>query len=320
MDRSAWSWLFCGALSRRRLAGALGALLLVGSVPALAQSERPAARPRPERPERFGPRHGGRGPHSDESASRPSRLLPPWLDRLPGANPFRPTREDFGPLREGEEQELMAFAEEKLPNLHAALAPLRERDPRRFAQRMHEGVPRLRHMQRLFRESPALAEKIVAHSSELFQLQRTRGRLRHAQRAGNVPDEVAALQATLRDGMKRVHALEIEALELLTTQFETGHERWEQRILDHLASPRANLDDEPIALREAIEAYRVAPPPERAAANPRLRELLRSRMEEGLGDVRGRLRKLRESGESEIDDRVREFLDESRRPERRDRE
>lgn len=298
---------------------ALGVLLGVGD-PALAQSERPAARPRPERPERFGPRHGGRGPHGDESASRPSRLLPAWLDRLPGANPFRPAREDFGPLRDGEEQELMAFAEEKLPNLYAALAPLRERDPRRFAQRMHEGVPRLRHMRRLFRESPALAEKIVAHSSELFQLQRTRGRLRHAQRAGDVPEEVAALQTTLRDGIKRVHALEVEALELLTTQFETGRERWEQRILDHLANPRSDLENEPAALRHEIEAYRAAPPRERATPSPRLRELVRNRLEEGLVDVRGRLRKLRESGDSEIDDRVREFMDESRRPERRDRE
>ena len=59
-----------------------------------------------------------------------------WFGRLPGAHLFRPLPEHQGPLTPDEQQQLLDFIGQHVPDLHDSLERLRTKNPNAFEQRL----------------------------------------------------------------------------------------------------------------------------------------------------------------------------------------
>lgn len=161
-----------GVLTQLTRIATIGVAVLLGSATGFAQTPPDGARPA-DGPRREGPRgEGARQPGATRPADGLEPLrLPPIVERLMGGNPFKPQPEDFAPLREGELDELIQFAREKLDagaapadRLFGELEDLRNRDPQRFRAELGPRIAtRLRHMKRLAEQAPELFNDVVEH-------------------------------------------------------------------------------------------------------------------------------------------------------------
>ena len=179
---------------------------------------------------------------------------------------FRPLPSEEGPLAEGEFDELLGFADEKIPrlaNLLRARSPHgRGGGPPRGLAR--ELIPALRQLRRIFAEDPALGELHRRHWTNFVDLRR----LRHAYQR---TDDVAV--RTQVENQARTIFADMIAVELKVAEHELSRR---QADADAVASARVEM-----LLQSKAEP---------AAEPPPIRDLLREYREAETDSIRTRLR------------------------------
>jgi hypothetical protein len=227
---------------------------------------------------------------------------------------FRIAPEDRGPLRPGEEQELLTFARARLPRIAEALETLQQRDPEKFRERLAEHAPRLRHLRRIYDLSPRLGDILRTYSLNLVEIERrsrdlTRGEAASAER----DQQVAALRERLAENVR----LECEGLETLAGQLE---DRRAERTAERLAN-LTTADVDPAALpphvRDLVAAYQnAATDEERAAAREKLQVAAAQHVDLEIAALRERAAHMRQRAEEETDRRLERVLEGRGREER----
>lgn len=261
---------------------------------------------RPPRPQRAARRSAQSPP---DRVDRPKTERPPdgregrGTRPLAAELPIRPGPEDAGPLRPGEEEELFVFAQRALPaDMVNAMRRLRSRDPDGFRRVMEMRAPRLRFLRRLFEINPQLARDIVDHAANMNAIRRAREFLRarpddpgRRRRAVNVIRERCA--ASVR--------LEARILAERARMLETSRDGDAERALQRLLAPEADLAAEPPEIREAVQALRDAvSAADQRTARARLKELLATRIDQEIQELRRREQRLRAGAAAEVDRRV----------------
>lgn len=261
-----------------------------------------------------------RGPHRLRSASRPAEgrdtrpaseattnatpVEPggrPWGSRL-GQRLLRPSPEDQGPLRPGEEDELLAFAREHMPRFYQLMDGVRQRSPERFRERLAEQAPRLRHLKRVFEYSPRVGRSIQAHAENLFKIHREARAWRAA--APESPERERALQA-IRPLVAENVRLEADALDGLADALAARRDtRIEERVA-YLTGDQADLSAGPEKLRLLVAAFQsAAAGSERDAAREQLRGAVAAQLNEELATLRQRATDMRTRADQEVDERM----------------
>jgi hypothetical protein len=219
---------------------------------------------------------------------------------------LHPAPEDLGPLAPGEEEGLLAFAQEHMPRFYDAMQRLRQRDPDRFRARLEENAPRLRRLRRIYENNPRLAEIIQTHAENMFTIHR---KLRQLRPAASDPAQYEATLQAVRALIAENVRLEAEALKLLAAELEA---RREQRIAEHVArllDTRNDLADEPEGLRELALAARSADQgPQGEDASARLRQAVTERVGGEIEALRQRSAQMRENAGEEVDSRLKALL------------
>jgi len=165
------------------------------------------------------------------------------------ANPFRPLPEDRGPLRAGEEAELIEFTRQEMPHAYRLLQRVRERSPQAYRRHLERLVPRVRHLRRIFEQDAELGRIIIRHSRNLWALQRGSRGWKGGRQERPRPEHV-------RDRMRELIGenlrLEIQALERWISILEQRRDQEVERKLKRLTQAGAmELSAEPPEIREA---------------------------------------------------------------------
>jgi hypothetical protein len=223
-------------------------------------------------------------------------------------NPFYPSQEDFGPLREGEEQELLEFAQEKMPRAYQLLSRLRDRDPQRYQAHLERFAARVRHLRRIFEQDAELGQIIIRHSRNLFELQRAR---RAWQRGRGDPGRQGRLLRGMRERLAENVELEAQALERWVAIRDRMRDQDIQRKLMRLArADPVELAREPSEIREALATWQDAPDDEqRAQAQAELESLLAEHIDAELARLREQAAGLLTDAPVLVDRRMRELLE-----------
>ncbi len=289
-----WRWLLVGLLTVSAAAAAVAEDRPGREEPSPPETEAPTAVDEGLPPEEAR-RHGGPGWGRD--------FVTRW---------FRPAAEDRGPLKPGEDEELLAFVREHMPRLHEALKALRSVNPPLFQRKLGENAPRLRHLRRVFQASPELGQLIRKYAENQFELQRLARRLRLR------PGSPAAVEQVLQEARPLIAEnvqIEIDALELLRKQLEAHRTLRIAARMQYLGTPGADLSAEPRWVRQLVERWRApgASESERAAAEAELRAAIARQLEEEITSVAERAAEMRERGAAEVDERVERFQEGKRR-------
>jgi hypothetical protein len=238
------------------------------------------------------------GPHRE-------RRGPRRLEEL-GQHLFRPSPEDQGPLRPGEEDELLAFAQEHAPWLYGVMSTLKQRNPQRLRERLSEFAPRLRHLRRVYAESPRLGAIVQAYAANLFEVQRGVRALRQA------PADSAS-HASDRQELRKLVAenvrLESDALDALAAEVEDHRAERVADRMSYLLGDDADLAAEPERLRELVAAVRAAgDDAERKRARNQLREAVGHEVALEIRALRERSARRRQDVTVEVDRRMQRLL------------
>lgn len=265
---------------------------------ALSASQ-PATRPRPPEAELSPRERGGWRERAPRHRMMIERMCPPRL----GQHLFEPLPEDRGPLEPGEEETLLAFARTNLPRMYSkALDDLRQRDPERFRERLAQEAPRLRRLQRIHEQSPAIGTLIRTHAQLMFEI----GRLRRTL-AEQPPDSAlyASARQELRERVAESVGLEIEALRAFTDVAEQQRDARVAAWVDHVLSGDSDLSIVPERIRDLVVTYHAAEDEAaRADSRARLAELVQRQVGTELAGLRERIALMEEKRAEEVDLRM----------------
>jgi hypothetical protein len=278
-------------------------LLLAAGGPGLQlvyAQDRPAPRPsdRPQRPL--------------DAQSRPQRPRPPAslndaLPPLPGPNPFRPRPGDAGPLAPQEDRELLDFAQAHMPRLYERLNNFRQRDPSVFPRRIAEAAPRLRMLQRLFRDHPQLAPRVVAHIEKTELLRRAE---RLWADAGDNRTRKQRIENEARRILADLTEIEQELAAGRAREIEQNREQMVETEVARLTARDADLAGEPRELRFFVDAYNSAEDEtSRAATRADLNDLVWVALDEQLEVLRQRADMLEKNRRQIVDRRFNAFAE-----------
>lgn len=297
------NWIARGA------AAALATLLLCAAAQAQSTPQRPAAgaqtRPYDARPERNpdGRRHFARRTGAQEDG--------PALEGPFAALPLRPTADDRAPLAEGEDVELLAFADEQIHPLYEALNRLRQGRPRAFQERMEQVAPYLRFLRRVHQENPQLGRRLIEHVKNNQFLERVaREWRRRAAAPDGQPVDPAERRRLAQEARQRAGQnlrIEVGILESQARRLDESRSQWiDDRVAALLAADDVALAAEGDELAAGVRALRAATDESaRAAAEQALRARLDAQVSDDVAALRARADDLRQNAPAEISRRVR---------------
>jgi hypothetical protein len=244
-----------------------------------------------------------------------ARMRPIWSQRERGLSLsrqlFELLPEDRGPLQEGEEEVLLAFAREQMPHFYRLIVRLRERHPDRYRAKLREHAPHLRRMKRVFEHNPDIGRIIQRHAENMFNIRREARQLRSEPEGS--PLYESALQR-IRERMTENVQLEIAALRAFGRELKEEGPNRARRFVEDALKPDAQLAALPPRARRLADAYREAETSEaREAARKQLEESLRRFMKVQLESIRRQVAEMHERAVEEVDDRVQRVVDAVRR-------
>lgn len=280
----------------------------------VCRAQQPDDRPGASRPSVPGGRRPLDAKHApDGAADRPQRGGHRGGGPLGPIGLIRPTARDFGPLAPGEGEELLTFARDNVPMIHRFLVRLQARDPARFDEALTEAAPRLRQLQRLFRERPQIAARFVEHVNNMEAIRRG------ARLFAESGDNPVARQRAEADVRRRVAENLMIERDLLLDHANELEERLGAAAAEEfvrLTSPDADLAPEPPPVRDAVR--RILEESDdivRAEEADALRRMIERRLQGEIDRVRNRALELRARREQEVDVRTERILTEAmRRP------
>ncbi len=171
---------------------------------------------------------------------------------LPGGNPFRPLRQELGPLAPGEAPELMRFAREHVPRVFQLLREIEQSDPAAFDRRMQEFAPRLRHLKRIFLENAEIGRLLVEHAES----NEANGQAARIYR--KLPERGSARSLVLDQVRRRIARNTTIESEVFRLRIEELQQRRDELIEAHVArvlSPDAPLIGEPPPVLDLVARY-----------------------------------------------------------------
>ncbi|RMF78776.1 MAG: hypothetical protein D6744_09735, partial [Planctomycetota bacterium] len=228
------------------------------------------------------------------------------LDRVLGAPTLHPQREDFGPLRPGEQDELLDFARDRTPRLYGMLTELRRRDPARFRENFSRRIlPRLRQIRRLCEGAPDICDRLIEHIENQQSILRATMALRSRRISDNERRQVLARVRGWEAANLRIEdAVMNDWIESLKSRRDDLLERFIELAQD----PDANLAGEPAPVRKLVERLRTAQNDEqRAAVLAEAREAIGRRIDERISNLEKRLAERRKNRDRELEQRMRRY-------------
>jgi hypothetical protein len=224
------------------------------------------------------------------------------------ANPFRPLPEDRGPLREGEEAELIEFTRQEMPQAYRLLERVRERSPQAYRRHLERLVPRVRHLRRIFEQDAELGRIIIRHSRNLWALQHG---MHGPERDRQPPERGHLPRHRMRELIAENLRLEIQALERWMSILEQRRDQEVERELKRLTQAGAmELSAEPPEIRETLAAWQAASDPEqRREQRARVRELVAEQVDAEIARLGERVAELQSDPAGEVDRRLNDLLE-----------
>lgn len=275
--------------------------------PRISQSDGPNTRPSRGRAERPSRPHDNNDDVGDSESAGESTTPRGGRPRMFGDLPFQPTRADFGPLRPGEDAELLEFARSEVPDAFMRLERLKRSAPGEFRQRLRDAAPRLRFLRRAFQRNPRLGRVLVEHISATLKINEA---LRAYRRSGSREGrDRAALGEAIRQRIAARLRIEEQALDLHVAELvETRDDRIAERVDTLLNAPPEQTDAQG-EFRALIERYRAArDDAERAAIRANLQERVARRVDSEIAAMRERLANSRENFEARAERIAREMI------------
>lgn len=294
---------------RAALSGLLTAVVLLTTSAAAAvaaDDEQPGARAADDRRRDEGARRGhGWRRDSDDRPRHGQRV-----GRL-ARSLFAPIPADQGPLEPGEKDALLAFAEERMPRIHALLSRLKQRQPERFEARFEQLAPHLRHLRRVYEQNPAIGQIIQQHAENRF-------RMRQRARVFDRRDPDSALYSHAHNALRELVAenvqLELKALHALhDTLMREMDDRVAQQF-EEITAPEADLSAYPLRVRRAIREFVETEDP--AARNRRREQIeqgIRRIFEQELKALSERIEEMHARADEEVDARLERYLEQAQR-------
>ncbi|TWT45907.1 hypothetical protein RAS1_23430 [Phycisphaerae bacterium RAS1] len=242
-----------------------------------------------------------------DEADAPAR--PGGMPRLGGERErpfFEPSPEDRAPLKPGEEDQLLAFAEKRFPIMHRLLGEARQRNPRAFARRFeNEFAPRLRHLQRIYAENEELGELMRRHAENMFLMQRAGRMLANKQ---TPPAMRGRLTQEVRQHLQRMVELEPRMLETRARQYADDRSGWTDRRLERVLAGSAPSEEQTPEMSNVIHAYQVDNDTvRREVMRAKLHDLVAAQLDLDIRLMRQRAAQLRQRGDDEIEQRWQRF-------------
>jgi hypothetical protein len=313
--KAGWEW----TAMRRRMMGAcwycavLAGVWLAGTaIPSRAPAQTPST-PTPSQESEPAdevesePADPARRP---DGPQRPTTRPDPMREEVRQA-PWLPRSEDRGPLRPGEEQELLDFARTHIPQLARLLEQVNRNNAGALEGRQRDMIPQLRRLMRLQEKHPKLADLIRRHIEATHDIRRNT-RMLH----GADPDSPRwpAMAGRFRQAMRNVVEIEIDAMqEHLEELRRTRNERVQQRI-DYLLAAATDLADEHPSMRQVVDTIRKEQDPKRRQERiDRLRQRMTAGMESDERRIFNRVELMRESKEELIENRFQRAMDDLER-------
>ncbi len=221
---------------------------------------------------------------------------------------FRAAPEDQGPLKAGEADELLAFAEQHAPRVYQLMRGLRQRDRAQFQEKMAAHAPRLRHLRRIYELNPQMGAIVQAYADDLVAIERSARALRESRGGPDSPGYVSDLE-NLRNLVAGNVQRECEALDLVADQFaEQRAARIDKRVA-YLTGDEVDLTAEPPELQTRITALRnAATDAERAKLREPIQAAAARQIDAEVAALRARATRLREDLNPEIQRRVKQAL------------
>lgn len=210
-----------------------------------------------------------------------------------------PGKQDEGPLKPGEDQELMQFAQQHLPHIAEVLHELKDKKPEAFAKKFEQVVPRLRYMKRLFATRPQIATKIAKFADNRVELERLRQQ--HGKTKG---EKQKPIEQQMRNRLTENLDLEQELLAYRLGDIQKAPAESAEGEMLALIAPDADLAAEPKEIRDLVGQARSGTP----TARQRLLERMRERIDHQADSLRERIQKLRESRAENIDEQLHALL------------
>ncbi|MCC6360970.1 MAG: hypothetical protein IT450_19700 [Phycisphaerales bacterium] len=223
--------------------------------------------------------------------------------RGPGPNPFRPRREDFGPVGPEEERALLEFVQQRQPRLWRGLTRLKADDPERFKERFSDVAPRLRVLRRLFETRRQVAVDFVQHMENMEELFRAMRAWRgaDARRRQLIETDV---QRLIGENLQ----IELRLIDDRITDLTTNHDRYSREEAERLAESEGEPPPEPARLAQFIRAVRTAQTDaQRQTALADLQDLLWLLIDDQIEDLRGRVQVINEDPDATLRFRLEGF-------------
>lgn len=245
------------------------------------------------------------------AAAQPPSHPPPRDPRGPGPFPLaeliRPAPEDEGPLEAGEQEELLAFAEQRVPAVYEALRRMQEDAPQRFSERMQRVAPRLRQLKRIFERNPALGRRIVRYAENQQRMHTARRIVEQGERS---PAMRRRLAAELRPLMAENLRIEMAVLNDRIDDLSTRRDEAIEAELRRLTGEGHDWANEPAEVRQLLRRFRAADDDaEREAILAELRRVGAERVDGEIAHLRERLEAMRTNAPVEVDRRMRRILE-----------
>lgn len=280
--------------------------------PQRAQNQEPGAARESEERRRSRAARERRPGRPDANAERGPERREPDEDGRFGGLPFWPEREDFGPLRPGEDAELLEFAEAEVPEAFLRLDRIRRNEPGQFRQRLRDAAPRLRFLRRVFQRNPDLGRVLVQHIDTSLAIQRLVRTFQARRNAANPREnarELQELRRRLRPHVQARFELEERALDLHVTELVATREARAGRRVQALLAPDADLSDVVDDVRLLAEQYRSADDPAaRACLEVQISDRVLQQLDAEIGALRERLARSREDRDARIEHYIRRRL------------
>ncbi|MBU0641359.1 MAG: hypothetical protein KKB50_21070 [Planctomycetes bacterium] len=255
------------------------------------------------------PTSEARGEDGDK-AERPFGRGRFWMGR--NLFPLRPVPGDQGPLREGEREELIRFAEENAPAAYEVLNRLRDENPEAFEKRFLDVVPKLRALRRVFETDSELGKIIVQHSQNEMAIRQGVGLWRRAD-----SEERERMKREWRRRLASNARLEVRAAQRRLQRVESDREQWIAKELAALLEEGADLAAEPPKVRGLVESiHAAADDVERQECAGQLYAVLSLRFDDEVAALRERLADFKENAPEEVDRRLQRLIERAERPRR----
>ncbi len=253
------------------------------------------------------PPEGGDAPRRqhERAESRPWPVGERVPGLLPGGNPFRPLRQEEGPLEPGEAPRLMRFARERLPRVFQLLRELEQADPPAFERKLAEFAPRLRHLKRIFRENEEIGRLLVEHAEN------NEANAQAARAFRKLPERAAQRELTLDQVRRRIArniTIESEVFRLRIDELHLRREELIQAHADRLLAVDSPLIGEPPPVVELVARYWSEPDGVgRAAVRVEVEQWAADRVDHQLEGMTERYELVKSDEAAEVDRRMKRW-------------